>query len=117
MQKSKHHKALYAIFYQLATHGQVSKTNSLKNSPCWEHNKQDYKQVDCRQFDQYFDSNVTLLHRLMYAVFYDQALTPKDIIMHKCHNRRCFNPLHLELGDTLKNNRATIKRSKKSKKA
>ena len=116
MQKSKQQKALYSIFYQLAAHGQLSTTRHLKHSKCWEHNKEEYKQVDCRQYPQYFESNITLLHRLMYAVYYDKPLKKTDVIMHKCHNRRCFNPLHLELGDYLKNNRATIKRSKKSTK-
>ena len=106
MQKSKQQQALYSLFYQLAAHGQVSKTNNIKNSPCWEHNKDTYKQVDCRKYPQYFESNVTLLHRLMYAVYNDKPLKKSDVIMHKCHNRKCFHPLHLELGDYLKNTRS-----------
>ena len=116
MQKSKQQQALYSLFYQLAKHGRISTLNHLKKSYCWEHNKDSYKQVDCKTYPQYFKSNVTLLHRLMYAVYYDTPLNKTDVIMHLCHNRRCFHPLHLELGTALQNNRATLKRSGKSQK-
>ena len=114
MQKNKRQQALYSLFYQLAKHGQISTLNHLKKSYCWEHNKDTYKQVDCKTYPQYFKSNVTLLHRLMYAVYYDKPLEKTDVIMHRCHNRRCFHPLHLEKGTHKQNNRATRKRSKKS---
>lgn len=116
MQKTKQQQALYSLFYQLAKHGQISTLYSYKASWCWEHNKDNYKQVDCKTYPQYFKSSVTLLHRLMYAVYNDTPLNKTDIIMHKCHNRRCFHPLHLELGTALQNNRATLKRSGKLQK-
>ncbi len=116
MQKSKQQQALYSLFYQLAKHGTVSTSNNLKKSKCWEHNKDTYKQVDCKTYPQYFKSNVTLLHRLMYAVYNDTPLKKTDIIMHMCHNRRCFHPLHLKLGTPQENNTATLKRSGKFKK-
>jgi len=114
MQKSKQQQALYSLFYQLAKHGRISTLNHLKKSYCWEHNKDSYKQVDCKTYPQYFKSNVTLLHRLMYAVYNDTPLNKTDVIMHLCDKRRCFHPLHLELGTHKQNNRATRKRSKKS---
>jgi len=116
MQKTKQQQALYSLFYQLAKHGHTSTTNHIKNSPCWEHNKETYKQVDCKEYPQYFKSNVTLLHRLMYAVYYETPLEKTDVIMHLCHNRRCFHPLHLKLGTHKENNKATLKRSGKYKK-
>ena len=38
------------------------------------------------------------VHRLIYELF-NNTVIPKDkVIMHKCDNRRCINPEHLELG-------------------
>ena len=44
---------------------------------------------------KYFKTNSTSLHRFVYAVWNDHALTTDDVIMHTCDNRRCCNPDHL----------------------
>jgi hypothetical protein len=43
------------------------------------------------------------VHR--YALFIFKGINPSNnqIVLHKCHNRRCFNPDHLELGTNLDN--------------
>lgn len=38
------------------------------------------------------------------------AATRDQIVRHRCHNRRCVNPRHLELGDRLDNLRDELER-------
>ena len=89
--------------------------------PCWEYMPHKYdhyitfKTLDCEYFPQ--NKYSTLLHRFVYAVYYDTVLYPKDVIMHKCDNRICINPNHLKLGTITANNkdRARKQRAKRTK--
>ena len=61
---------------------------------------------------EYFSSKSTFLHRFVYAVWYDQPLTAKDVIMHTCDNRICINPRHLKLGTIQTNNADRTKKAR-----
>jgi hypothetical protein len=92
----------------------VRATVTKGRDPCWEykpHKNSNYigfKTRDCK----YFTTKSTLLHRFVYAVFNDKALTKQDVIMHTCDNRICINPKHLQLG-TIQTNNADRDRKRK----
>jgi len=46
-------------------------------------------------------------HRRMYELWYGVKLKSTEVIMHKCDNPPCFNPLHLAVG-TMKENVADM---------
>jgi len=64
---------------------------------------------------EYFKTNSTLLHRFVYAVWNDTALTQQDVIMHTCDNRVCINPRHLKLGTIQTNNADRTKKQRARK--
>ncbi len=49
------------------------------------------------------------VHRLSYSIFIDN-IPDNLIVRHKCDNKKCFNPSHLELGTRKDNNLDTIAR-------
>ena len=66
---------------------------------------------------RYWDSEkkeYTLLHRYIYEKFYG-AIPENLIVRHKCDNPKCCNPLHLELGTRLENNRDRVVRNRSAK--
>jgi hypothetical protein len=63
--------------------------------------------------EQYFKTNSTSLHRFVYAVWNDTALTTDDVIMHTCDNRICINPRHLKLGTIQTNNADRTNKARK----
>ena len=66
--------------------------------------------------EEYFRSNSTFLHRFVYAVWYDTYLRNTDVIMHKCDNRICINPRHLQLGTIQTNNADRTQKQRKRNK-
>lgn len=44
-----------------------------------------------------------LAHRLSYSIYNNVIIAPSQVIRHKCNNKLCINPNHLETG-TLKDN-------------
>lgn len=68
---------------------------------------------ECWEFDSFskdgygrfshMKSRYMLAHRVSYKLYVDPELSSKDIIRHKCDNRKCINPNHLIHG-TMKDN-------------
>ncbi len=49
-------------------------------------------------------------HRIVFIKFYNIEVPKKIQVRHRCDNRNCWNPIHLNLG-TCKNNISDIKYS------
>lgn len=47
-------------------------------------------------------------HRVAYELFNGEKLAESEVVMHKCHNPKCFNPAHLVKGDILLNNQDKV---------
>lgn len=111
MSKSKNYNNdLYRILWQFAKNIRIE-----HKTKCWEYRKKgidNYIGVKTHNSD-YFQSNSTHLHRFVYAVYHNKPLKPTDVIMHKCDNRICVNPKHLQLGTILENNQDRAKKQKK----
>lgn len=50
------------------------------------------------------DGWMVVVHRVMYQVWYG-PIAPRKQVDHRCRNRRCCNPLHLEHVTHLQNQR------------
>ena len=44
-------------------------------------------------------------YRFIYCVLNQQVAARDQVVRHRCHNRRCINPHHLELGSQADNKR------------
>lgn len=44
-------------------------------------------------------------YRFIYCVLNDVTPSFEEVIRHRCHNRRCINPAHLEMGSRADNKR------------
>lgn len=54
------------------------------------------------------------VHRLSYTTFVGSI--PDDaVVRHKCDNRACYNPIHLELGTHADNSRDMVSRDRQAK--
>lgn len=49
------------------------------------------------------------LHRLIYEQAHNVVLNASDIVRHLCHNRKCINIEHLEIGSQFDNIQDTVK--------
>jgi hypothetical protein len=76
------------------------------HNQCWLYQPEKFSNyIDCKVPNcDLFESNATLVHRFVYAVWNDTPLKSSDVIMHTCHNRICINPRHLKLGTHKENN-------------
>ena len=79
---------------------------TTQKGECWEYQPDKFSNyIHCKVYHcDYFESDMTLLHRFIYAVWHDTPLKQTDVIMHKCDNRICINPKHLKLGTHKQNN-------------
>jgi len=50
----------------------------------------------------YIDGKYTFVHRYMYKRFIGE-IPNKNVVRHKCDNRLCINPSHLEIGTQKQN--------------
>lgn len=53
-----------------------------------------------------------LAHRWYWQQLNNRVLTPKELVLHKCDNKKCVNPKHLYVGSTRDNAIDAIKRLK-----
>jgi HNH endonuclease len=44
-------------------------------------------------------------YRFIYCVLNDATPSFEEVICHRCHNRRCINPAHLDIGSRADNKR------------
>ena len=86
--------------YSMCRHFALAKAVKSKHAKgnCWEHGRADagYAHKPLKD-NRYFKTKSTMLHRYIYAVYYDTPLDKDTWIGHKCHNKRCINPHHLEI--------------------
>ncbi len=72
---------------------------SVSDSGCWESNyavkPNGYSQIG-------INKKFVLVHRFIYEYYYGQ-ICPDLTIDHKCKNKKCCNPLHLEQVTLLEN--------------
>lgn len=60
----------------------------------------------------YFRQRQAQTHRVAYELF-KAAIPPKLWVLHKCDNRKCVNPDHLFLGDSIANVRDMDKKRRR----
>jgi hypothetical protein len=66
----------------------------------------------------YFDFSRNGIRQLMHRHIYEEmfgAIPEGLIVRHKCDNRSCINPEHLELGTYLDNNRDKVERGRQTR--
>lgn len=52
-----------------------------------------------------FNGEQYAAYRFIYCVLNDVTPSFEEVVRHRCHNRRCINPAHLELGSRADNKR------------
>jgi hypothetical protein len=50
-----------------------------------------------------FKGNQYAAYRFIYCALNDATPSFEEVIRHRCHNRRCINPAHLEIGSRADN--------------
>ena len=56
-------------------------------------------------FSKLFAGRQTYAYRFVYCVLNEVAASRERVVRHRCHNRRCINPEHLEIGSQADNKR------------
>lgn len=94
-------------FYQMCRHFAQARITHSPHFPgnCWDHacTEPTYAHKKTPN-SKYFKTKTTMIHRFVYAVYYDTPLEQHQLVGHRCHNKRCINPLHLELTTHKDNN-------------
>ena len=71
-------------------------------TPCWEWqgglDKAGYGRVHIKKHCEKKSGRNFYSHRLSYMI-HRGYITPKEFILHQCHNRLCCNPEHFKIGD------------------
>ncbi|KIC10777.1 hypothetical protein RA19_10320 [Leisingera sp. ANG-M1] len=57
-----------------------------------------------------FQGHQDRAYRFIYCILHQLAATRDQVIRHRCHNRRCVNPRHLDIGDRGDNFRDELER-------
>ena len=71
----------------------IKNKTTICSNGCWEWNKS----CNSAGYGQFTENKVYwLAHRYAYAC--NLPLEKTDVVRHKCHNPKCCNPDHLELG-------------------
>ncbi len=52
-----------------------------------------------------FRSHQYAAYRFIYCALHGVSLSYDEVVRHRCHNRNCINPDHLEIGSREDNNR------------
>jgi len=55
------------------------------------------------------------VHRVMYKIFYGSIPEDKPLVLHKCDNPKCCNPMHLYAGTQQDNMNDRVKRNQSCK--
>lgn len=71
----------------------IKSSVTISDAGCWEWQKS-CNSAGYGQLTE--DKKYWLVHRYAYACL--NALSDEDVIRHKCHNPKCCNPEHLEIG-------------------
>jgi hypothetical protein len=53
-----------------------------------------------------------LVHRLMFELVNHQRIPSGFVVMHRCDNRRCYEPSHLQLGTVVDNSRDMVQKGR-----
>lgn len=55
------------------------------------------------------------MHRVAYQLYYNDNITPDDVICHKCDNPKCINPKHLFKGTHKDNQEDKCRKGRQAK--
>lgn len=61
------------------------------------------------------DRKQEYVHRIAWMIVNDQRVPDGLVVRHKCDNRRCCNPTHLELGTQVDNMRDMVERGRSAR--